>query len=133
MLGGTTSLVHSKPLLLNFNPIVCYSTPRKLGVFLMARQPKRRAQVEIEYEYHPTKAHSRVHWMYYVATGNTMEEMREDATKYFKSQIRSLGWGKITTLTEVRPMRSGGEPMKVKQVKEDKPKTKGRKPRRRTR
>ena len=99
----------------------------------MARQPKRRAQVEIEYDYHPTKGHRRVHWMYYVATGNTMEEMREDATKYFNSQIRSLGWGKITTLTEVRPMRSGGEPMKVKQVKEDKPKPKGRKPRRRTR
>ena len=97
----------------------------------MARQPKKRAKVEIEYSYHPTKSHSRVHWMYYVATGNTMEEMKEDATKYFNSQIRSLGWGRITTLIEIRPMRSGGEPPKVKKVKEEKTKTK--KPRRRTR
>ena len=62
--------------------------------------------------------------MYYVATGNTMEEMKEDATKYFNSQIRSLGWGRITTLIEIRPMRSGGEPPKVKKVKEEKTKTK---------
>ena len=60
-----------------------------------------------------------------------MEEMQADAEKHYKSQIRSLGWGKITTLKEIRPLRGVQDPMKVKKVTEDpKPKTSSR--RRRT-
>lgn len=97
----------------------------------MPRQEKRRARLEIVYEYHPRDYHRREHWMYYEATGATMEEMQSDAEKHYKSQIRSLGWGKITTLKEIRPLRGVQDPMKVKKVTEEpKPKTSSR--RRRT-
>lgn len=99
----------------------------------MPRKEKRTSRVEIVYEYHPKDYHRRVHWMYYLATGDTMEEMKADATKYYKSQIRSLGWGKITTLKEIRPIRGVQDPITEKKVTEDpKPKPKTSTRRRRT-
>lgn len=98
----------------------------------MPRKEKRQAKLEIVYEFHPTDRHRRDHWMYYMATGDTMEEMTADATKHYNREIRLLGWGKITTLKEIRPLRGVQDPMKVKTVTEDKPRPKTSSRRRRT-
>ena len=44
--------------------------------------------------------------MYCVVTGANDEECKEKAKKYFESQVRSLGWGRITTLKSIRPLRA---------------------------
>ena len=62
-------------------------------------------QLEITYEYHPTARHKAEHWMYCTVSGVDPEECRENAKKYYESQIRSLGWGKITTLKSIGPLR----------------------------
>ena len=64
-------------------------------------------RLEITYEYHPTKGHSREHWMYVSVTGKDHEDCLEKAKKHYESQIRSLGWGRITTLKEIGPLRNG--------------------------
>ena len=64
-----------------------------------------RQNVEITYDYHPNKGHCREHWMYYAASGKTIEECYEKARKHFHTQMKALGWTKITTLTNVGPLR----------------------------
>ncbi len=61
--------------------------------------------LEITYDYHPTARHKAEHWMYYDAPGKSLEECKASAEKYFNKQIRGLGWGKITTLTGIGPIR----------------------------
>ncbi|QIN96722.1 hypothetical protein [Synechococcus phage S-N03] len=70
--------------------------------------------LEIVYEYHPTERHRREHWMYCHVTGATPEECKENAKKYYEQQIRSVGWGKITTLKEIKPLSVTNDPPKRK-------------------
>ena len=71
-------------------------------------------KLEIVYEYHPTDRHSREHWMYCKVVGNSPEECKEKAVKYYETQIRSLGWGKITTLKEIKSIGNVNDPPKSK-------------------
>ena len=71
-------------------------------------------RLEIVYEYHPTERHRREHWMYCMVSGATPEECKEQAKKYYESQIRSVGWGKITTLKEIKPLTQVNDPAKRK-------------------
>lgn len=66
--------------------------------------------LEIAYDFHPTEGHRRVHWMYYRATGATPEECKDNAYKYYNTQIKSLGWGRITTLKEIKPLGTTNDP-----------------------
>ena len=76
----------------------------------MAKKEKINMNLEIAYEFHPKPEHSREHWMYFKSEGATKEECMEKARKHFESQIRSLGWGKITTLKEIRPIGRTNDP-----------------------
>ena len=69
-------------------------------------QKKITQRLEITYDFHPKGDHIREHWMYVEVTGKTPEELKEKAQKYFEAQIRSLGWGKITTLKSIGPLRN---------------------------
>ena len=71
-------------------------------------------QLEIVYEFHPTDRHRAEHWMYCQVTGATPEECKENAKKYYEAQIRSVGWGKITTLKEIKPLTQASDPAKRK-------------------
>ena len=72
-------------------------------------------RLEIVYEYHPTEQHRREHWMYCTVTGTSPEECKENAKKYYEKQIRSVGWGRITTLKEIKPLTVANEPPKRKE------------------
>ena len=61
--------------------------------------------IEITYDFHPTKSHRREHWMYVQVSGKTIEECYEKGRKHFHTQMRALGWTKITTLTNVGPLK----------------------------
>lgn len=78
------------------------------------RTPQIRRKLEIEYSYHPTPNHFRTHWMYCDVSGGNDTECKEAAKKYFEKQIRELGWGKITTLTEIRPLSTTNDPHRRK-------------------
>jgi len=71
-----------------------------------SRKKKITQRLEITYEYHPTARHRAEHWMYCEVSGVDPEECKENAKNYFESQIRSLGWGKITTLKSIGPIRN---------------------------
>ena len=71
-------------------------------------------KLEIVYEYHPTDRHTREHWMYCDVSGDSPDECKEKAKKYYETQIRSLGWGKITTLKEIKPLTNVSDPAKRK-------------------
>ena len=58
-------------------------------------------RLEITYAFHPKKDYVREHWMYVEVTGKDIEDCKEKAKKYYESQIRSLGWGRITTLKSI--------------------------------
>ena len=61
----------------------------------MPRQLKKTMRLEIEYDFHPTEGHSRVHWMYYEASGVDHEACKEDVTRnalFLLCQMRELGW-----------------------------------------
>ena len=76
----------------------------------MAKKEKINMNLEIAYEFHPKTEHIREHWMYFKAEGATHEECKEKARKHYESQIRSLGWAKITTLKEIRPIGRTNDP-----------------------
>lgn len=76
-----------------------------------------RQRLEITYDYHPTKGHCREHWMYVEVSGKTIEECYEKGRKHFQTQMKALGWTKITTLTNVGPLK------KVNDVAPKKPST----------
>ena len=61
-------------------------------------------RLEITYAFHPKKDYVREHWMYVEVTGKDIEECKEKAKKHYESQIRSLGWGRITTLKSIGPL-----------------------------
>ena len=82
----------------------------------MPRQLKKTMRLEIEYDFHPTEGHSRVHWMYYEASGVDHEACKEDARKHFERQMRELGWTRWTTLNEIRPLSRANDPSKKKSV-----------------
>lgn len=73
-------------------------------------------RLEITYDYHPNDRHRREHWMYVYVTGKTHEECKEKALKYFKSQMRDLGWTKKTTLTNIGPLRGATDAAPKKSV-----------------
>lgn len=75
-------------------------------------------QLEIEYKFHPPvkrdEHYERVHWMYASVSGADITECKDNAKKYFEKQMRELGWTKITTLTEIRPLGNTNDPPKHK-------------------
>lgn len=84
---------------------------------------KNTMHLEITYDYHPTARHKAEHWMYYAAPGKDFEECKKNAEKYFHKQIRGLGWGKITTLTGIGPIRKyDSKPKRVDHPVESDPK-----------
>lgn len=62
-------------------------------------------KLEITYEFHPTARCKQEHWMYCEVSGVDPEQCRENAKKYYEKQIRELGWGRITTLKSIGPLR----------------------------
>ena len=74
---------------------------------------------EIEYEFRAdpgSEATPRIHWMYFATTAKTLTEGKDKAKKYYDMQIRSLGWGKYATLTEIRQPGRANDPPKSKTV-----------------
>lgn len=76
----------------------------------MAKTENININLEIVYEFHPKPEYTRIHWMYFKSSGKTHDECKEKAKKHYESQIRSLGWGKITTLKEIRPIGRTDDP-----------------------
>lgn len=74
------------------------------------RTPQIKRKLEIEYCFHPKDNYERVHWMYCEVSGANDAECKDKAKSYYESQIRSLGWGRITTLKEIRPLRNTNDP-----------------------
>ena len=79
-----------------------------------AKKQKININLEIAYDFHPKPDHCREHWMYFHASGDTHEECKEKAKKHFEAQIRSVGWTKIVTLKEIRPIGRTDDPAKRK-------------------
>ena len=73
--------------------------------------------LEIVYKYHPTERHNREHWMYFSATGKSLEQCKEQAERYYNKQIAGLGWKKITTLVSIGPIRKVSDAPFRKQTK----------------
>ena len=78
------------------------------------RTPQIKRKLEIEYSFHPKDNYQRVHWMYCEVSGSNDAECKDKAKSYYESQIRSLGWGRITTLKEIRPLRNVNDPFSRK-------------------
>lgn len=76
-------------------------------------------RLEITYDYHPNSNHRREHWMYVEVSGSTVEECYDKGRKYFQKQISELGWTKITTLTNIGPLRKFNDAPSKKPVSAD--------------
>ena len=80
-------------------------------------------RIEVEYEYHPSTQpggeNPRLHWMYVAAKGKDLAEALAFAKKSYETRIRDLGWGKITTLREIRPPKRVNDPAPTKTTSTD--------------
>ena len=62
----------------------------------------------------PGGENPRLHWMYVAAKGKDLAEALAFAKKSYETRIRDLGWGKITTLREIRPPKRVNDPAPTK-------------------